>query len=49
VAAIVLSTFDEDDYIFGALRGGAVGYLFKDCSPDDWSRPSCAPVAARPC
>ena len=23
VAAIVLSTFDEDDYIFGALRGGA--------------------------
>ncbi|MFI7451924.1 response regulator [Nonomuraea sp. NPDC049714] len=35
VAAIVLSTFDEDDYIFGALRGGAVGYLLKDCSPDE--------------
>ncbi|MFG6193857.1 response regulator [Nonomuraea sp. JJY05] len=35
VAAIVLSTFDEDDYIFGALRGGAVGYLLKDCTPED--------------
>ncbi|GAA1643705.1 response regulator transcription factor [Nonomuraea maheshkhaliensis] len=34
VAAIVLSTFDEDDYIFGALRGGAVGYLLKDCTPE---------------
>ncbi|MFI7223682.1 response regulator [Nonomuraea angiospora] len=35
VAAIVLSTFDEDDYIFGALRGGAVGYLLKDCAPEE--------------
>ncbi|MEU0568514.1 response regulator transcription factor [Nonomuraea sp. NPDC005983] len=35
VAAIVLSTFDEDEYVFGALRAGAVGYLMKDCSPDD--------------
>ncbi|MGC5010820.1 response regulator [Streptosporangium sp. DT93] len=35
VAAIVLSTFDEDDYIFGALRGGALGYLLKDCSPEE--------------
>lgn len=35
VAAIVLSTFDEDDYIFGALRAGATGYLLKDCSPED--------------
>ncbi|MET7326909.1 response regulator transcription factor [Nonomuraea sp. NPDC005650] len=35
VASIVLSTFDEDDYIFGALRAGAVGYLLKDCTPED--------------
>ncbi|MGA4992628.1 response regulator [Nonomuraea bangladeshensis] len=35
VAAIVLSTFDEDHYIFGALRAGAVGYLLKDSSPED--------------
>ncbi|MDA0632648.1 response regulator transcription factor [Nonomuraea sp. MCN248] len=35
VAAIVLSTFDEDEYVFGALRGGAAGYLLKDCTPDE--------------
>jgi DNA-binding NarL/FixJ family response regulator len=35
VAAIVLSTFDEDDYIFGALGSGAVGYLLKDCTPEE--------------
>ncbi|SDI33514.1 response regulator [Nonomuraea jiangxiensis] len=35
VVSIVLSTFDEDDYIFGALRAGAAGYLLKDCSPDE--------------
>lgn len=35
IACLVLSTFDEDDYIFGALRAGARGYLLKDCSPDD--------------
>ncbi|MFI9836913.1 response regulator [Nonomuraea sp. NPDC051941] len=35
LASIVLSTFDEDDYIFGALRGGAVGYLLKDCTPEE--------------
>lgn len=35
IACLVLSTFDEDDYIFGALRAGARGYLLKDCSPDE--------------
>jgi len=35
VAVVVLSTFDEDEYIFGALRGGATGYLLKDCSPEE--------------
>jgi DNA-binding NarL/FixJ family response regulator len=35
VACLVLSTFDEDDYIFGALQAGARGYLLKDCSPDE--------------
>lgn len=35
VAALVLSTFDEDDYILGAIRAGARGYLLKDCSPDE--------------
>jgi DNA-binding NarL/FixJ family response regulator len=27
---IVLTTFDDDEYIFDALRNGAVGYLLKD-------------------
>lgn len=35
IACLVLSTFDEDEYIFGALRAGARGYLLKDCSPDE--------------
>lgn len=29
---IVLTTFDDDEYIFDALRMGAVGYLLKDVS-----------------
>ena len=35
IACLVLSTFDEDEYVLGALRAGARGYLLKDCSPDD--------------
>ncbi|MEU4228151.1 response regulator transcription factor [Nonomuraea sp. NPDC026600] len=35
VAALMLSTFEEDAYIFGALRAGARGYLLKDCSPEE--------------
>jgi DNA-binding NarL/FixJ family response regulator len=31
---IMLTTFDDDEYVFEALRSGAVGYLLKD-SPAD--------------
>ncbi|MDP1580749.1 MAG: response regulator transcription factor [Candidatus Didemnitutus sp.] len=31
---IVLTTFDEDEEIFDALRAGAVGYLLKACSAE---------------
>jgi DNA-binding NarL/FixJ family response regulator len=31
---IMLTTFDDDEYVFGALRYGAVGYLLKDTSAD---------------
>jgi DNA-binding NarL/FixJ family response regulator len=35
VAIIMLTTFDEDDQIFAAIRAGASGYLLKDVEPDD--------------
>jgi DNA-binding NarL/FixJ family response regulator len=35
VAAIVLTTFDDDEYMFSGLRAGARGYLLKDTSPED--------------
>jgi DNA-binding NarL/FixJ family response regulator len=31
---IVLTTFDDDEYIFDALRTGAAGYLLKDVASD---------------
>jgi DNA-binding NarL/FixJ family response regulator len=35
VAAIVLTTFDDDEYVFGGLRAGARGYLLKDTPPEE--------------
>ena len=32
---IVLTTFDADEYVFAALRGGASGFLLKDTPPAD--------------
>ena len=31
---IILTTFDEDEYIFEGLRAGALGYLLKDAASD---------------
>jgi DNA-binding NarL/FixJ family response regulator len=31
---IVITTFDADDYVFGALRAGAAGFLLKDAQPE---------------
>ncbi|ROO88209.1 LuxR family two component transcriptional regulator [Actinocorallia herbida] len=32
---VILTTFDQDDYLFDALRAGASGFLLKDVRRDD--------------
>ncbi|MFK4069067.1 response regulator [Streptomyces sp. NPDC029674] len=32
---VVLTTFDDDEYVYGALRAGASGFLVKDMALDD--------------
>lgn len=34
VRVVVLTSYDEDEEIFGVLSAGAAGYLMKDSSPD---------------
>ncbi|MBL1068906.1 response regulator transcription factor [Streptomyces sp. 7-21] len=33
VRVVILTTFDADDYVYGALRAGASGFLLKDTEP----------------
>lgn len=35
VRVVILTTFEQDDYIFGALSAGASGFLLKRTSPED--------------
>ncbi|WP_017581364.1 response regulator [Nocardiopsis valliformis] len=35
VPAVILTTFDDDELVFGGLRAGARGYLLKDVPPDE--------------
>ncbi len=35
VKVIVVTTYELDEYVFGALRAGASGFLLKDLEPDD--------------
>jgi DNA-binding NarL/FixJ family response regulator len=30
---VIVTTFDTDEYVYGALRAGAVGFLLKDAGP----------------
>jgi DNA-binding NarL/FixJ family response regulator len=32
---LILTTFEQDDYIFGALRAGASGFMLKRTRPED--------------
>ncbi|MFD7311921.1 response regulator [Promicromonospora sp. NPDC059942] len=34
-AVLVVTTFDLDEYVFGALEAGASGFILKDCEPEE--------------
>ena len=34
MAVVVVTTFDLDEYVYGALLAGARGFLLKDCGPE---------------
>jgi DNA-binding NarL/FixJ family response regulator len=34
LAIVVITTFDEDEYVYGALKAGARGFLLKDAAPE---------------
>ena len=34
MAVVVITTFDLDEYVYGALRAGARGFLLKDAGPE---------------
>lgn len=34
LAVVVVTTFDTDEYVYGALKAGARGFLLKDAGPD---------------
>jgi DNA-binding NarL/FixJ family response regulator len=38
VRVLILTTFEMDEYIYGALRGGASGFLLKDTAPSELVR-----------
>jgi DNA-binding NarL/FixJ family response regulator len=38
IKIIVLTTFDEDEYILESIKQGAAGYLLKNCSTDELVR-----------
>jgi DNA-binding NarL/FixJ family response regulator len=38
VRVLMLTTFDLDEYVFGALKAGASGFLLKDSEPEDLLR-----------
>lgn len=34
LAVVIITTFDLDDYVYGALKAGARGFLLKDAGPE---------------
>lgn len=44
IKVIILTTFDDDEYIYNALKYGASGYLLKGLSPDEFYKSICTVV-----
>lgn len=42
IKVLVMTTYDEDDYAFGALDAGATGFLLKDVRAEELHRAVCA-------
>ena len=40
IKIIILTTFDDDEYVYNALKYGASGYLLKACPWMNWPMPS---------
>lgn len=48
VRVLVLTTFDLDEYVLGAIRSGASGFLTKDAAPDELANAVAAVAAGEP-
>ena len=48
VKIIILTTFDDDEYVYNALKHGASGYLLKGISMDELEKRSIQYIAAGP-
>ena len=48
VRVLVLTTFDLDEYVLGAIRAGASGFLTKDAAPDEVANAIAAVAAGEP-
>ena len=47
LAVVVITTFDLDEYVHGALKAGARGFLLKDAGPELLRRRSTPPPTVR--
>jgi DNA-binding NarL/FixJ family response regulator len=49
IRILVVTTFDEDEHVFKALRGGASGFVLKDTRPERLLDAIAIVAAGKPC